>query len=169
MQFKIENKISTLEDGISQQTGLIRALRLSRDNAMADNAIAKANAYDVLIAQREQELQNLLNLSAQYQLLEAAVKRAENTYEFLLSKEADARIAENQLSSVNFIQLVEPADPPDNSISTFKNSLFILGVVLSLALGIAVAFVWEYIESGKVQEEETQDDFLSQQQPVNIN
>ncbi len=169
MQFRIENKIGTLDGDINQQTGLIRSLRLSRDQAMANSDISKANAYDVLITQREQELQNLLNLSAEYQALQLAVEQATSTYNFLLGKEAEVKITENQISNADFIQIVEPADPPTYSISTFSNSIFALGAVLSLALGVAVAFIWEYIETGNVRQEEVRDEFVPQQQPANAN
>lgn len=168
MQFKIENKVGSLDSDISQQTSLIRSLNLSRDQALADSNITKANAYDVLIAQREQELQNLLNLSAQYQTLQTAVDQAMGTYDFLLSKEAEVRITENQISNVNFIQIIEPADPPNDSISTFSKSIFVLGAVLSLVLGVAVAFVWEYIETSDVSQIKN-DKYVTQQQPINVN
>ncbi|HID07601.1 MAG TPA: hypothetical protein EYP10_10715 [Armatimonadetes bacterium] len=169
MQFKIENKIGSLDDDISQQTSLIRSLRRSHDDAMANNNITKANAYNALIAQRERELQALLNLSAQYQALQMAVAQASNTYDYLLSKEAEAKITENQIRNVNFIQVVEPADPPRRPISTFSKSILALGGVLSLVLGVAVAFIWEYIETSGVWQEETNSDFPALQQPAKIN
>lgn len=163
MQFKIENKLGSLEGDISQQTNLIRSLRLARDEAMANNDITKANAYDVLIEQREQELQNLLNLSARYQTLQTAVEQATTNHDFLLGKETEAKIAENQTRNVNFIQVLEPADPPSKSISSFSNSIFILGAVLSLVLGIAVAFIWEYIATTPSWHEETPHDLSAHQ------
>lgn len=167
MQFKIENKIGSLDDDISQQTGLLRSLRFSRDSALADNDVAKANAYDVLVAQREQELQALLNLSARYQALQMAVAQASSTYDYLLSKEAEAKITENQISNVSFIQVVEPAEPPRRSTSSFSISLLALGGVLSLVLGVTVAFTWEYVETSGVLQEEAKDDLIPQQQPTN--
>jgi len=168
MQFKIENKIGSLDGDIGQQTNLIRALRLSRDDAMANSDITKANAYDALIIQREKELQDLLNLSAQYQSLQSAVNQASNTYNFLLGKETDAKLAENQTSNVNFILVVEPASPPEQSTSTFKTSLLALGGVLSLILGLTIAFAWEYVETSNAQQEEDHDD-SSHQQTVHVN
>ena len=168
MQFKIENKIGPLDSDISQQTSLIRSLRRSRDDALVNNDITKANAYDVLIAQREQDLQTLLNLSAQYQSLEMAVAQASSTYDYLLSKEAEAKITENQIRNVNFIQVVEPADPPRRSTSTFSKSILALGGVLSLVLGVAVAFTWEYIETSGIWQEETNRASLPGRQPANV-
>ena len=168
MQFKIENKIGSLDDGISQQTNFIRSLRLSRDTAMANNDSTKANAYDVLIAQREQELQKLLNLSAQYQALESEVAQASSTYDYLLSKEAEAKITENQISNVSFILVVEPATPPRDSTSTFSTAILALGAVLSLVAGLAVAFAWEYVETSGIRQEETQNESQPQQQPARV-
>jgi uncharacterized protein involved in exopolysaccharide biosynthesis len=168
MQFRIENKVGSIEGDISQQTSLIRSLRLSRDQAMASNNIATANAYDVLIVQREEELQTLLNLSAEYQALEAAVSQASSTYNYLLSKETEARITENQISNVNFIQVVEPAEPPSHSTSSFSKSLLALGGVLSLVLGVTIAFTWEYIETSGIWQEEGSGDLTLQQQPANV-
>jgi len=168
MQFKIENKIGSLDDDISQQTSLIRSLSRSRDDALASNDVTKANAYDVLIDQREQELQALLNLSARYQALETAVAQASSTYDYLLSKEAEAKITENQIRNVSFIQVVEPAEPPRQSTSTFGKSIVALGGVLSLILGIAVAFTWEYIEASGIWQEETNRDHAIRQQPASV-
>jgi uncharacterized protein involved in exopolysaccharide biosynthesis len=169
MQFKIENKIGSLDDDISQQTSFIRSLRRSRDDAVASNDITKANAYDVLIAQREQGLQTLLNLSAQYQALQMAVAQASSTYDYLLDKEAEAKITENQTRNVSFIQVVEPASPPHRSTSTFSKAILALGGVLSLVLGVTVAFIWEYIETSGVRSEETNSDFLPERQPASVN
>lgn len=168
MQFKIENKIGSLDDDISQQTSFIRSLRRSRDDAMASNDITRANAYDVLIVQREQELQTLLNLSAQYQALQMAVAQASSTYDYLLGKEAEAKITENQIRNVSFIQVIEPAEPPNESISAFSKSILALGGVLSLVLGLAVAFTWEYIETSGIQHEAVNDDVAPQRQLTNV-
>lgn len=169
MQFKIENKIGSLDNDISQQTSLIRSLRLSRDNALAAGQVARADAYDVLIAEREQELQALLILSAQYQALQMAVAQALNTYDYLLSKEAEAQITENQIRNVSFIQMVEPAEAPSKSTSSLSKSLVALGGLLSLILGVAVAFTWEYIETSNVRQEVTSDDLVPRQQPISAN
>jgi len=154
MQFKIENKVGSLDDDINQQTNLIRSLRRSRDDAVANNNVAKAGAYEALVAQREQELQALLNLSADYQALQSAVEQASSTYDYLLAKEAEAKITENQIRNVSFVLIVEPAIPPHWSTSTFKKSIIALGGVLSLALGVAIAFFWEHIETNSIQKME---------------
>lgn len=167
MQFRIENKIGSFEDSINQQASLIRSLRLARDQAMANNSVTTANAYDILIAQREQELQTLLNLSAQYQALDMAVSQASSTYNYLLSKEAEAEITENQIRNASFIQVVEPAESPRQSTSTFSKSILALGGVLSLVLGIAIAFTWEYVETSSIRQEEVSNDVSLRQQPAN--
>jgi uncharacterized protein involved in exopolysaccharide biosynthesis len=168
MQFKIENKIGSLDDDISQQTNLIRSLNRSRDDAIASGDFTKADSYDVLISQRERELQALLSLGAQYQALQSAVTQASNTYDYLLSKEAEATITENQTSNVSFILVVEPATPPRRSTSSVGASILVLGAVLSLTLGVAVAFVWEYVESSGIRWEEKQGD-VPQHQPACVN
>lgn len=154
MRFKIENKIGSLDDDISQQTSLIRTLRRSRDDAIANDDAAKAVAYESLIAQREQELQALLNLSAEYHSLQSTVSQASSTYNYLLDKEAEAKITENQIRNISFILVVEPAVPPRESTSSFSTAILALGAVLSLVLGLAIAFVWEYIEASGVQKDE---------------
>ena len=139
---------------ISQQTSLIRKLRRSRDDAIANDDAAKAVAYESLIAQREQELQALLNLSAEYHSLQSTVSQASSTYNYLLDKEAEAKITENQIRNISFILVVEPAVPPRESTSSFSTAILALGAVLSLVLGLAIAFVWEYIEASGVQKDE---------------
>jgi uncharacterized protein involved in exopolysaccharide biosynthesis len=168
MRFKIENKVGSLDDDISQQTGLIRSLRLSRDEAAAKNETDRANTYDALIARREQDLQTLLNLSAEYHALQSAVEQASSTYDYLLGKEAEATITENQIRNISFILVVEPATPPRRSTSSFSKNILALGGVLSLALGLAIAFAWEYFDASDARENETHSDSQPQRQPARV-
>jgi uncharacterized protein involved in exopolysaccharide biosynthesis len=168
MRFKIENKVGSLDDDVYQQTSLIRSLNYAHDDALASNDTAKANTYAALIAQRERELQSLLNLGAEYQALETAVAQASDTYSYLLDKEAEAKITENQIRNVSFILMVEPATPPRQSTSSFSTSILVLGGALSLVLGVAIAFVWEYIEANSIRQEGAQADSLPQQQPTYV-
>jgi succinoglycan biosynthesis transport protein ExoP len=169
MQFKIENKVGSLDEDIGQQTSLIRSLGRARDDALVNEDVAKANAYDALITRREQELQALLNLSAQYQALESQVAQASSTYNYLLGKEAEAKITENQISNVSFILVVEPANPPRRATSIFSASILVLAGVLSLVLGVAVAFAWEYVDTSDLRQEEPQNDPSLQRQPACVN
>jgi uncharacterized protein involved in exopolysaccharide biosynthesis len=88
-----------------------------------------------------------VSLSTEYSSLVTALNLARETYNLLLSKETEAKIKENQVLNVGFIQIISPAQLPRNAISPFSPKIILLSGVLSLILGVMLAFVWEYAET----------------------
>jgi uncharacterized protein involved in exopolysaccharide biosynthesis len=147
MQFKIENKIGSLDDDIRQRQNLVLSLLIARDTALAEGDLEKAANYDHIIAERQKELQELVGLSSEYESLVTTVNLTRGTYNLLLSKETEARIKENEILSVGFIQIVSPAQLPTKAISSFDPKIIVLSGVVSLIIGVILAFVWEYVET----------------------
>jgi len=146
LQFQIENHMGDLDSEILSVQALIRALRLERDQAEAEDSGDKVASYDRLIAEREIELQDLLLLSTEYAELKAALSRATSLYNLLLDKEAEARLKENEIQNVGFVQIVEPARKPGSPKSPFNAKVVILGAVGSLIVGVLLSFLLEYVE-----------------------
>jgi diguanylate cyclase (GGDEF)-like protein len=144
---KIEHRIGSLDQMIQQQQELLRNLRLNRDQALAKGLASEAQKYDELIIQREEELQDLVRQSATYNALEAEVQQKRDTYDFLLQKQAEAKLTENEALGVGFIQVLSPAQPPSRPVAPLKLQIVVLGGVVSLALGVVIALVWESITS----------------------
>ncbi|MBW2037939.1 MAG: hypothetical protein JRI41_10805, partial [Deltaproteobacteria bacterium] len=106
----------------------------------------KAAQYDRIIAEREIELQNLIHLSTKYETLQTAVEQAQATYNLLLAKETEAKLKENEILNVGFIQALGEAQEPTLPVSPLNPTIIALGSVVSLTLGIMLAFVLEYVE-----------------------
>lgn len=107
-------------------------------------AIAK---YDQLIAEKRAQMLTLIQLDDVYGSLSAAVSRIEANYNFLLSKDNEARLRESQANSVGFIDILEPARYPDQQAASKLPRLVFIGVVVSLLSGIILAFLLEFVES----------------------
>jgi len=102
--------------------------------------------YDRSIAQREADLLALIGLSAQYNDLEAALQQAESNYNFLLSKQNEARLKESQARDVGFIQIIEPARLPEAPARPPISRLLLVGGAISLAASLLLVFVLEFIQ-----------------------
>lgn len=104
--------------------------------------------YDQLITAKEQELADLIQLTAQYDYLERAVERVQSNYNFLLSKESEARLKQSQAANVSFIQIIEPPRTPDRPAPSRLPKLLAVGVVVSILGGVILAFVLELLSRG---------------------
>lgn len=146
MQFQIANKFTTLNGAVDNQYSLIRQLRMQSDLARAEGDMAKAQALEEILLEREAELQNMIGLSAEYNELVDRVERVRNTHNFLLDRWGEARIKENQILQVGFIQVITPAHPPRNPVAAIGGKLIVLGAVTSLLASVLLTFLLEYLE-----------------------
>lgn len=153
VQFQIRNKVGSLSTLVDSQQFLIRQLNFERDQALAEGNMALASNYDQIIVERQRELQGLLELSTEYDTLRAAVDRASTTYYYLLDRETEAKLKENELSNVGFIRVIA-ARERSRPLPRVSPKIILLGMVVSLALGIMLAFFLEYLETAKVAPEE---------------
>ncbi len=90
-------------------------------------------------------------LSAEYEVLKDTVGRIEATYANLLGKETEAIIKEDQVRSAKFVQVI-PAGVPSRPLPRLDVKILLLGGVVSLALGIMLAFALEYLGRTVVEE-----------------
>lgn len=144
-QFQIDNKFGDLGSALRTQYDHISALKVQSDLATVDGDPARGNALDSIIVSREAELQTTIGLSAEYTQLNDRVSRARDTYSFLLDKDAEAQIKENQLLNVSFIQIITPARAPRNPVSVVDAKLIVLGAVASILAGVLLTFLLEYL------------------------
>lgn len=149
VQFQVDNKIGTLNSTIAGQQQLIQSLQTQSDLARAEGDTAKAAALQKIILEREAELQNMLGLSATYSDLTSRVDQARTTYNFLLDRKTEAQIKESQILKVGAIQIITPARPPQTPVATLSPTVIALGAVVSLAVGVLLGFVLEYMERSK--------------------
>ena len=145
-QFQIDNKIGNLNGAINSQHDLIRSLRMQGDLTRAGGGVAKAQAIEEIVLEREAELQNMLGLSTEYNELVDRVERARATHDFLLGRRAEAQIKEKQILELGSIQIITPARPPQKPVAAIDSKLIVLGAVASFLAGVLLTFLLEYLE-----------------------
>jgi uncharacterized protein involved in exopolysaccharide biosynthesis len=143
IQFQVENRIGSLSGFLESQETLVTRLKTSRDQALAEGKEATAASYDEIIADREQELQELVVLSAEYEFLKVTVDRIESTYAGLLAKETEADLKENEVLTARFVQVI-PAREPSRPLPRLNVKVLVLGGIVSVAVGVMIAFILEY-------------------------
>jgi uncharacterized protein involved in exopolysaccharide biosynthesis len=108
--------------------------------------IVKAE-YDQLIADRETRLLGLIGLGADFDRLQTEVNEIQASANFLSNKKSEATLKENQSLNASFIQIAEAARQPDRPAPSRLPQLLLVGVAISLAFGVILAFILEFIES----------------------
>lgn len=152
--FKQEHQISDLPSEIQAQRDIITRLTIASSEAVVNGDTARAAAYDRLIKANSAELQRLTALADRYALLREEIASARDYYRFLVDKETEAVLKEDELLRAGFIQIVEAAYVPDAPVSPLDVRILVLGLLVSLIVSIMVAFFLDYQEkhsAGTVQ------------------
>jgi uncharacterized protein involved in exopolysaccharide biosynthesis len=123
----------------------VLSLLIARDNALAKGDTQQVANYDTIIAERQRQFQDLVSLSTEYESRATDVNLARQTYNLLLSKEAEAKIKENQILNGGYIQVISPARLPNKAISPFSPKILLLSGVVSLVVGVMLAFLLDYV------------------------
>lgn len=149
--FKTQHDVTDLRAEIESQRTVLWNLTLYRSDALASGDPGRAAAFDKLIAEHRLELRRLTSLSDEYESLNHSIASAEAYYDFLVDKETEAKLKENEASRTGFIQVVEPAYPPTEALSPYDVRLIALGLAVSLVVSTGLAFTLEYLESQRRQ------------------
>jgi len=144
--FKTRNNVGDLEAEIDVERTILWNLALSQSQAVARGSTTEAQVYERLIGKRQEELTRLTTLSDEYLRLQDEITRLQQYYQFLLDKETEAQLKENEILRVSFIQVVSPAIPPSRPVSPYDIRLIALGLAVSLVVGVVLAFALEYAE-----------------------
>ena len=144
--FRRDHRVSDLPQEIVAQRSIVWNLVLEKGKASVVEPISRLPTYDQLISDNQAELQRLTVLSDEYESLQDKIRRTDAYYGFLVDKETEAKLKENEVLRTSYIQVVEPASPPREAVSPFNIKIFALGGVLSLVITIVLAFVLEYLE-----------------------
>ncbi|HEY63659.1 MAG TPA: hypothetical protein G4O02_03710 [Caldilineae bacterium] len=123
-----------------------QALAAAQAVAAASHRVAAAE-YEQLAARRDADLAALLGLTAEYEELQMAVDQARSNYEFLQGKAREAALKQRQALSLGYLQVVEPARPPQRPAPSRFKRIALVGAVLSLLAGGVLAFLLEFIET----------------------
>jgi len=122
-------------------------LKAAEARVKAEAAKVTKAEYDQLIADRETRLLGLIGLSANYDRLQTNMNRIQGSVDFLISKLSEAALKENQSLNASFIQIAEAARQPDRPTPSRTPQLLLVGLAISLAFGVILAFILEFIES----------------------
>jgi uncharacterized protein involved in exopolysaccharide biosynthesis len=147
MDFRRYHKIEDLPAEIASERTIIWNLILERDNATVNGQTELILAYNLIISEHYEELERLTALSSEYEALNNEIGRAESLYGYLLDKESEAKLKENEILRAGYVQVVEPAYPPSEPVSPFNVKIFAVGFLSSLIVSAAISFALEYIES----------------------
>ncbi len=131
----------------------LRAQARQQSAAASDYAVAAAGhraaiaEYDRQLTERQQQLIYLLGLQEQYRSLVNRLARAQDSFDFLTDKADEARLKLMQGSNVGYLQVVDPAQLPDEALPSRTWQLLLVGVLISLVAAICLAFVLEVLEN----------------------
>jgi len=115
--------------------------------AQRDGYARSLAIYDQAIAERSDELRNLLGLYTEYNALERELTQATNNYNFLWDKENEARLKQAQAEKLGYIQITEPARKPDAPVPSKTLQLAAAGGAVSVLVGLILAFLIEFLSS----------------------
>jgi uncharacterized protein involved in exopolysaccharide biosynthesis len=101
-------------------------------------------AYEAEVRAHQFELQRLTALSDEYDALRDEISNAGNLHTFLMDKENEAKLKENEILQASFIQLVERAFVPEEPVSPVDTRILALALVVSLLVSLILVFSLEY-------------------------
>jgi uncharacterized protein involved in exopolysaccharide biosynthesis len=145
--FRVNSKVYDVEMAIESQIGLLTRLRQESDLALIEERDEEYAKLQTAIAVREQELQALVRLVPRYNQLAVRVRQASESAQFLGEKRNEALIKENQILAMSTIRVISPARPARNAVPVFGNAIILLSVVSSLAAGVMLALLLEFLET----------------------
>ncbi|MEE8311288.1 MAG: Wzz/FepE/Etk N-terminal domain-containing protein [Candidatus Binatia bacterium] len=143
---------------IDRQIGETRALKRREERAIIDQMRtetrtdlsvlqARINALDSEIAEGHADLEKISRFEGEQGQLEQELKAARETYVTYLKKEEEARFSraldESRIVNLN---VAEPAEVPIDPEAAHRMETILVGVLLSLALGLGLAFVREQLD-----------------------
>lgn len=146
-QFRLQHKVYNVETAIEEQNRLLLALRQNSDLARTRNNTAEVQQTAPVIAEREQELQALIQLVPEYNTLVAQVDNIRATSNLLQQSLNEAQIKESQILAGSSIQMISAARTPDQPVPVLSNGLILLAIFSSLLVGILLALLLEFMDS----------------------
>lgn len=138
---EVQQKLETLRSQVKDTRGtLSEKLRADYERAIRDelslkNALAKAKAEAV------QQNQNTI----QFDILKKELDTAKELYTDFLQKTNQANLAKAEQS--NNLRFIEPAEVPTSPEGPQRLRTILLGLLVSLVLGMGLAFFLEYMDN----------------------
>jgi len=153
--FKTNNNVLALENQIQTTQRLIEQLKLAQDRALFDpqpeevilDPVVEGEEpvpIEELIAIREAELEELVAIQPEYLLLEDETIQAREKYQSIQDKSEEADLKVISIQAASFIQIAQPATPPETPEGSFLKAL-VLPLIGTLGFAVMLAFLFEYL------------------------
>jgi len=108
-------------------------------------ALARENSLKSALAQQKEELLDLNQKAIDYGVLRREAEGAREMYEMLIKRFKEASITEDM--KTGNIRVIDEAEVPESPIRPRKRLNILLAVILSLFIGIGLAFFFEYLDN----------------------
>jgi len=144
--FRTEHGVVSLESELETYQTLLEQLQLERDGMVLEEATRDVDAVSQvndLIVQRQEEMDRMAALVPTYDLLSEDLVQAREQYSYVLNKYTEAELTAAAVKAANFIQIVDPAQPPTEPASNAA-VLLALATVGSAGVGVLLALFLDY-------------------------
>ncbi|MFW6147583.1 MAG: GumC family protein [Thermodesulfobacteriota bacterium] len=108
-------------------------------------ALARENSLKSALAQQKKDLLDLNQKAIEYGVLRREAEGAREMYEMLIKRFKEASITEDM--KTGNIRVIDEAEVPESPIRPRKRLNILLAVILSLFIGIGLAFFFEYLDN----------------------
>lgn len=146
-QFRLQHNVYDVETAIEEQSRLLLTLRQNSDLARTRNITTEVQQIAPVVAERERDLQALIQLVPEYNTLVDQVTNIRATSNLLQQSLNEAQIKESQILSSSSIQMISAARPPDQPVPVLSNGLIMLSIFSSLLVGILLALLLEFLDT----------------------
>lgn len=145
LEERVENVV-----GVDVSEGLLQ-LGKTREKLIeqyVDNDIKTKALYEFLasvqesIQQYEEQINIFPELEQRQRDLERNLTVAQDTYQDLLNKRQELKVTENQIT--NFLQIIEPAVPPEKPSSQATVKVMAMGIIGGFALALAIIIAIDF-------------------------
>ena len=164
--FQLENGIVSIRDELNIGSNVLETLEIAQAEFDFNSLVAGSDdsssvlpegvdpeLLDELIQAQRDKLTQIAILEPQYNALLEDVNTARDKFDTVAEKYVEADLKKSFASKAFFIQIIKAADVPETSENSFIRTMA-FGVVGSFGLSILLAFVLDYIFTGRREEPE---------------
>ncbi|NMF82937.1 polysaccharide biosynthesis tyrosine autokinase [Nodosilinea sp. P-1105] len=124
-------------------------------NAQRQGLVNQVSALNNQLGRYESRMQSLPDLEKQQSELERNLQVAKATYESLLARFQELKVAESQ--NIGNVRLMSPALVPEKPVNSNKKLILLAGIVAGSLLGITVAFILDLLDASVKTVKEAKD------------
>ena len=135
--------LQDLQLGSLKQSLLSELVQAESDRLLLETQLA---AYSDLKRDFSNQAVRLPSLERKQFELELNLDNAQNSYNELLQRSQEIKLAEIQIDGNNYVQIIEEARPPKTITSTYNPILLSLGTIVSFILAVSTGLILDRID-----------------------